>query len=182
MRAQKPIPRLFREDSEEPIDMVSTEDEDASLDKSSSQGVSTGESTPPASFPCAVGNTKKHQSGLPLRRVSASQPVRSSRILRPRNDTKLALRRASSAIQPSPSMDSPVAISIKLPLTITSRRASVKRKLEVLEDGPRVRKRLPLPLSEKSENTSPSEPMPGRTSDGKIDYRYYIAKYLNQRH
>ncbi|CAE6528339.1 unnamed protein product [Rhizoctonia solani] len=185
MRVENQMPRLFREESVEPIDMFFIKDKGDSLDKSSSQGAPTGKSTPPASLPVQAGNSKNHRSGLPLRRASASQPGQSSRSLRPRNETKLTLRRASSVIQPSPSMGSLAATTGKAPVNKTARKASGKRKLEAPEDGPRVRKKLSPPLSEKSENTSrtvtPSEPMPGRTNDGKIDYRYYVAKYLNQK-
>ncbi|KAL5635427.1 hypothetical protein ACGC1H_004277 [Rhizoctonia solani] len=186
MRVENQIPRLCREESVEPIETLFIKDKGDSLDKSSSQGVPTGERTPPAFLPVQVGNSKSHRSGLPSRRVNASQPGQSSRGLRPRNEIRLTLRRASSVIQPSPSMDSLAAIARKAPVHKTVRKASGKRKLEIPDDGPRVRKKLSPPLSEKSENTSrtvtPSEPMPGRTSDGKIDYRYYIAKYLNQKH
>ncbi|CAE6523284.1 unnamed protein product [Rhizoctonia solani] len=181
MPVDKQSPPLFREDSEEPIDMISIEGEDDSLDKSSSQGGSTVESTPSASFPGVVGNSKNHRSGMPPRRVSASQPVHNSGSLRLRNETKLTLRRrTSSLIRSSDSMDS--LVSVKALPKSTSRKASVKRKLEVSDDVHRVRKKLSLPISETSETISPNEPLPGRKSDGQIDYGYYIAKYLNQRH
>ncbi|KAJ1309591.1 hypothetical protein OPQ81_006364 [Rhizoctonia solani] len=183
MRVETRIPRLFREGSEELIDMISIQDEDESLDKSSFQGVSTVQSTPSTSFSDAVGNSKNYRSGMPSRRVSTSQPVQSSRDLRPRNETKLSLRRTSPVIQLNSPTDS--LVSKKIRPKDTSRKVSVKRKLEGSEDEPRVRKKLPSPSeSSESENAtpSPSEPLPGRTSDERIDYRYYIAKYLNQRH
>ncbi|CAE7089852.1 unnamed protein product [Rhizoctonia solani] len=173
MRVKNQTPRSFREVSMDPIDLISTEDEIDFLNKSSSQGVSTRKSTLPTASQNAVGNSKSRRSGLPLRRVSASQSVQSTRTTRPRNETKRAPRRASSLIQSSSSTDS-FDRSIKVSPNQSLRKVSVKRKLEMPEDDTRVRKRPSLQSPEKSETVIPEEPMPGRTSDGKIDYRYYI--------
>ncbi|CAE6448552.1 unnamed protein product [Rhizoctonia solani] len=178
MRVENQIHFLFREDSVDPIDLIFLGGEDTFLE-SSSQGVSTDERTPPASFPGMVGDSKNHRFGLPPRRVNASQPVQKSRNLRPRNGIRVAPPRARSInlIQSSSSTDS----LAKAPLGKLSCKLSTKRKLKAPEDDPRTRKKMSSPPSEKSENTGQNEPMPGRTDDGKIDYRYYITKYLNQR-
>ncbi|CAE6421068.1 unnamed protein product [Rhizoctonia solani] len=171
--------RLFKGDSEGPIETIFVESDDDVMDKSESgiQGVSSTENTPPPTFP-GVSSLENRQSKVSPRRVSASQPIPSSRLLRPRNDTG-PLRRTSSAAQPKSSKDS--RVSIKLPPRDDLLKVSIKRKHEELCDEPRVRKKLSFSGSEKSEIVSPSEPEPGQTSDGKIDYRYYIMKYLNQR-
>ncbi|CAE6499028.1 unnamed protein product [Rhizoctonia solani] len=173
---------LSTSNSNDPVDIIFIESDDDAIDKSESD--LQGEGAPSPSFPGTLGNLKSHQSKVSPRRVGASQPIQSSRKLRPRNDIGYTLYRSSSMAQSSSSVNT--RNTMKMSGKYDLSKMSVKRKYEEPEIGPRMRKKLSFSGCESEPTTSSepiisSEPEPGRTSDGKIDYRYYIMKYLNQR-